>query len=209
MFRRSLGLMLASASLAFAAEDLQIGIVLSAPPSTPGAVLRELKKETGRVFSLPNVQLVWKKLDELSVGESYDRVVVMRLKGSCSGQPVRAGTRHNSLGLTHISDGQVLPFIEIDCTRVQEVLDPGWLAIAPGLLGRALAMVAIHELHHVLTASQVHDPEGVTKASFSRQDLCLSSLTLGEDALQRLKKSLRLSVLESRTSGDQRPHAEE
>ena len=209
MFRRSLGLMLACASLAFAAEDLQIGIMLSAPQDTPGAVLRELKKETGRVFNLPNTQIVWKNLDGLAFGESYNRVVVMRLKGSCSGQPIRTRARRSSLGLTHVSDGLVLPFVEIDCTRIQEVIDPGWLPVNPGLLGRALALVAVHELHHVLTASLVHDSEGVTKASFSRQDLCLSGLALGEDALQRLKKSLRLSVLESHAGGDQRPHAEE
>jgi hypothetical protein len=205
----SLGLMLVCASLALSAEDLQIGIMLSAPPGTPAAVVKELKKETGRVFNLPNTQLVWKNLDEIEWGESYNRVVVMRLKGHCTGQPLRSTPRRSSLGLTHISDGQVLPFIEIDCNRIQAVIDQGWLPINPGLLGRALAMVAVHELHHVLTVSMVHDSEGITKSSFSRNDLCLSGLALADQALQRLKKSLRLEVLESHATGAPRPETED
>lgn len=209
MFLRSLGLMVVAASFACAAENLQIGILLSAPADLSAAVRKELQLETDRLFNVPGAQLIWKNLADNGTVDTYNRVVVMRLKGSCNGQPLRSRSRHSSLGITHVSDGRVLPFVEIDCTRIQEVLDQSWVPLTARMIGRALALVAVHELHHVLTASVSHDLDGVTKASFSRHDFLLRDLALCEAALQRLKNSLRLNVLETRAGGDQRPHTEE
>ncbi len=100
-----------------------------------------------------------------------------------------------ALGLTHVSDGKILPFIEIHCSRVVGVLahrlgerNP---RLEAGIVGRAVARVAAHEIYHVLANSAEHDTEGLAKEALSFNDLYGYDARLSSKSLSAIVHSLR------------------
>lgn len=197
----------------YAAEPARIGVLLSYPPSTPEAVIESLKAETEESVRDAGIEIEWRPGGAAAANEVFDRVLSLTLTGRCV--PTRADLPRTSraLGLTHISDGTVLPFVEIDCNTVLRVMESGSPRVSPfippSVFGRALGRVTVHEIHHVLTASSWHDHEGLTKATFTRTDLTIGGLRLVDAAVHRLRQSLGQDTLESQNRGQQRAHAEE
>ena len=183
-----------TAWVAVAAERPTVGLLTAFPSDVSPAVRNEFRRETERAIQTAGVDLVWRDLGESQSEESFDRLVVLRFKSDCSSRPAQTRPLAFPLGLTHVSDGQVLPFVELDCQRVQEAMDAGgWRTRSrpPALmLGRALGRVAAHEIHHVLTGSGAHDQEGLMKRSFDRRDLCGSELSFSGTSVRRLRVSV-------------------
>lgn len=190
-----------TAWVAVAAERPSVGLLTEFPVDASPAMRQEFRRETERAIQAAGVDLVWRELSESRSEESFDRLVVLRFRGDCTRS--RADVRRQSLplGLTHVSNGQVLPFVELDCQRVLEAMDAGpwqdrFRQPAP-TLGRALGRVAAHEIHHVLTGSGTHDDEGLMKPSFDRRDLCGSALSFSGASVQRLKISLGTATIQT------------
>ncbi len=183
-----------AACLAVAAERPTIGLLTEFPADASTAVRREFRLETERALQSAEVDLAWRSLAESGPQESFDRLVVIRFRGDCTPPRVTARSRALPLGLTHVSNGHVLPFVEIDCQRVLEAMDAGeWqgrFRQPEAMVGRALGRVAAHEIHHVLTGSGAHDDEGLMKRSFDRRDLCGNELGFSGESVRRLKISL-------------------
>lgn len=184
------GLVLAAVALP-AAQPVRLGVLFGAPAEASPEVVAEFQRETGRLIGLPGIDVLWRKLEENDGSQVFDRLVVVRFHGSCrmgdGDEPVHRGP----LGFTHISDGRILPFIDIDCERLR-----GTLAAAPGargypinnrLLGRALTRVAAHEIYHVLAASEEHAPTGIAKASLSAGELLAGGSAFAEESLERIR----------------------
>jgi hypothetical protein len=205
-------LLMALSLPAWAAEPIHLGLMVEFPRGTPQAVTDEFQRETGRALRLPEVAVEWRVLGSDSDGV-FDRLVVIRLHGACTQEPAAGAGRRSALGLTHTSDGLVLPFVEIDCDRVNSALERAEEQSNPFVrartLGRALGRVAAHEIHHVLTFSGVHDGEGLTKHAFSRADLTAPELVFSAPALDRLRRCLGGASSEQHGGGQQRSHAEE
>jgi len=57
--------------------------------------------------------------------------------------------------LDNLTDGTILPFVEVDCGRIGAFLGPGLFALSSRarekVFLRAIARVAAHELYHVFT----------------------------------------------------------
>jgi len=183
-----------SASLAIAAERPSIGLLTEFPADAPAAVRQEFRVETERALAAAGTDLVWRQLGESGREESFDRLVVLRFRGNCKGSPSLADRRSLPLGLTHVSNGQVLPFVEIDCQRVLAAIEggPGQSPFGQShaTVGRALGRVAAHEIHHVLTASGAHDVDGLMKSAFDWRDLRGPELSFSAESLRRLKLSM-------------------
>ncbi len=156
--------------------------------------IKEMQRESGSILKSSGVRLGWEFLGEHPTA-TYNDLVVMTFKGPCEFEP--ASPRYDELGpyaLTRTSDGEVLPFGEVDCHRVlQSVLD----AISGGdfdrgdqLLGRALGRVVAHELVHMLTKSETHGSDGVEKAALSGKQLVAPVLPLSAFDVGRLKRQL-------------------
>ncbi|QOY88744.1 hypothetical protein [Paludibaculum fermentans] len=198
---------------AHAAQASRVGILVNVPPTTPAAVIEALQAETEEALKNSGMELLWTFSQGEAARETYDRVVSLRLIGRCV--PVRPEIvrRSHVLGFTHISDGTVLPFVEINCDTVLRVMESGspWVTpyLPPTVFGRALGRVLVHEMLHVLTVSSAHDREGLTKPAFNRTDLTLGGLHLADAALQRLRQSLGVSDLQAENGSHQRAHAEE
>ena len=80
-----------------------------------------------------------------------------------------------ALGWAETIDGQVQPFVEIDCNRIGALLETQLpLARAQksqALFARAVARVVAHELYHVFAKTDIHGIAGVGKAEFTARDL--------------------------------------
>jgi hypothetical protein len=201
-----IGLIL-TACLAVAGERPTIGLLTEYPADASTVVRLEFRLETERALQAAEVNLAWRELAESGPQESFDRLVVIRFRGECTPPLVTALPRSLPLGLTHVSDGHVLPFVEIDCQRVLEAMDlgewPGRFRQLEALTGRALGRVAAHEIHHVLTGSGAHDVEGLMKRSFDRRDLCGKELSFSGESVRRLKISLGTAT--TQTAGPLKP----
>jgi hypothetical protein len=92
--------------------------------------------------------------------------------------------RRGPLGATWVSDGRILPFIDIDCGRVKATLAGSgpWpqASIPPAVLALALSHVALHEMYHVLTERAAHDADGLFKAAYSAEDLLAPAVLKGQ-----------------------------
>lgn len=183
-------LMAIAVAAATAQPAVRVGVAVDYPQEMGKTTRAAFEREASAAMAEAGVDLVW----GTKAGEAFDRVVVVRFTDHC--QEPEMG---RALGLTHISDGRVLPFVEMECGRVRLMLGG-----CDGLLGQALGRVAAHEIHHVLTASGAHDAEGLTKAVFTRSDLYARELRFAPAAVARMR-----ATLEQRGSGDQRASAEE
>ncbi|MGJ5819098.1 hypothetical protein [Paludibaculum fermentans] len=198
---------------AHAAQASRVGILVSVPPTTPASVVEALQAETEEALRNNGVDLLWTFSQEEAARATYDRVVSLRLTGRCV--PIRPEVSRKSrvLGFTHISDGTVLPFVEISCDTVLRVMEVGnhrsTPYFPPNVFGRALGRVLVHEMLHVLTVSSAHEREGLTKPAFNSSDLMLGNLRLNPAARQRLQHSLGHDNLQAENGGQQRAHTEE
>jgi hypothetical protein len=83
-----------------------------------------------------------------------------------------------ALGWTHMSDGVILPFSDVDCGRIRSFIQKSIRKQDPldreVILGRAIGRVLAHELYHVLANTEQHGTCGVGRAVYSVQELLSS-----------------------------------
>jgi hypothetical protein len=193
-----LGLPAAEPESAVSREVLiRIGVVVTVPDGMRSTVLEEFQREVGRVMEFPNVRLEWRRsADLLRTHESFERLVVVRFHGDCAPLVLCGWDSDGALGITHVSEGRILPFADIHCGRVVAVLAKRKMSGPPlmtdGMMGRALARVAAHEMYHILTGSEQHDRDGLAKAALSQNDLFEGAPEFGAMATARLTRSLML-----------------
>jgi len=173
-------------------SDLTVILDFKGPHSQTS--IREMEREAGLVLKSSGVRLSWRILGE-DPSAAYRDLVVMTFRGSCQYDP--APPRYDESGplaLTRITDGEILPFGEVDCVRVASTvryaMSRGDFSRADQLVGRALGRVVAHELVHMLTKSVQHGTDGVEKASLSGKQLIEESLPLDPFDIGRLKQQL-------------------
>jgi hypothetical protein len=156
--------------------------------------VKEMEREAGLVLKSSGIRLNWRILGE-GPTEAYNRLVVMTFRGACEYDPVPPRYDESGpLALTRMTDGEILPFGEVDCARlassVRYAMSGGDYSRADKLVGRAMGRVVAHELVHMLTKSTRHGSEGVEKASLSGKQLIEESLPLSLFDIDRLKREL-------------------
>jgi hypothetical protein len=134
-----------------------------------------LRSDLQRLFSPAGFEFIWKHSPK--AGEDFDFVAVSSFEGSCSTAeiPHAHSKTIGSLADTSISNGRVLPFFRVDCSRIVRMLQPQLESLSPRsrqlMIGRALARVMAHELYHIVAGTAEHRDIGVAKAMFSSHDL--------------------------------------
>jgi len=116
----------------------------------------------------------------------------VRFKGRCD---LFGLTPHSynpgALGWTHVSDGAVLPFTDIDCDGIRRFLQAGLLTIRAeerqNSYGRAVGRVLAHELYHVFTRTQHHSAHGIAKPAYTVDDLLSAQFRFTEADGQELR----------------------
>lgn len=142
----------------------------------PDLILGALQTELGDIMLPSGLGLEWRRLSAANGREVSTELAVVRFKGDCDLTEIQAVEGFpGPLGWTHISDGEILPFADINCDGVRIFLQRDLLRLPeterPAAYGRALARVLAHELYHVLAKTKKHGSGGLAKAAYSAQDL--------------------------------------
>jgi len=167
-------LMAASTSVGFASTEVTIILRFDHGHSEPA--VNEMKRELQNVLYDSGVQLSWRGAGEISPSESFANLVVVTFRGSCEMKPFAPPLPDEpvALGYSHVSNGQVIPFAEVECDRIRSELRTTHALVGPGgdrLLGRAMGRVLAHELHHIIDHTRAHSHTGLYRKSLSPQDL--------------------------------------
>src|SRR6266404_9453751 len=142
-----------------------------------------MKQEVESIIRPTGINLSWRALEEPRLDEAFSDLAVVKFHGRCDMEGIQLlfselgpdGETGGVLGSTKISDGQVLPFSELECDHIRRSIAPLTLGNSrmerEALLGRAMGRVLAHELFHVFANTAKHGREGVAKTSHSRRDL--------------------------------------
>lgn len=141
------------------------------------ALLHMLQTEVHEALREVGVEFEWRSLDDPRASQPVSELVVVKFKGTCLATPTLPGSRvvSGALGWTHISDGELLPFTDIDCDRTWRLIQPELAADDSAdedrEFGRALARVLAHELYHIFANTTKHARGGLAKSCYTAPDL--------------------------------------
>ncbi len=166
--------LLASACSAFATA--RVTLILKFDAAHSERSVSEMKSELQNLMHNSGVELSWRRIDEISSSDSFPSVVVVTFHGSCQLKPLAPPLPSEPVALasTHLSDGHIIPFADVECDRVRSSLqsahaEPGGMGDL--LFWRALGRVLAHELHHIIDRTRDHTRQGITRKSLSPRDL--------------------------------------
>jgi hypothetical protein len=176
------------------AHSVPIALYVSFEQAAPPIVLESLQEELRSIMTPVGVPFEWRRLEQHRSGDVSAELAVIRMTGRCDAAGVLTRTHvEGSLGFTHVSDGQILPFTEVSCDRIRNFLQGELLGIDPAeretTFGRALGRVLAHELYHIFARTMRHG-SGVAKESYSVRDLLGDDLQFHRRELQALKEAL-------------------
>jgi len=142
----------------------------------PEAVLDSMRLEVAAIMSPGGLCLNWRSLDGVRETEVFSELAVARFRGNCDGSGLAAsGIEPGALAWSHVSDGVVLPFAEVDCDRIQGFLQRRLLGLETRsreeVFGRAVGRVLAHELYHIFARAQGHGTRDVDRPSFTAAEL--------------------------------------
>jgi hypothetical protein len=157
------------------------------PPSQ--TVVDSMRREVDAIVSPLGLDVVWRSINAPNRVEISRHLVVASFQGVCDARGVAAPVfRDGSLGLTHISDGTVLPYMDIDCNRIRGFIRTAMMQVEPAerdeMLGRAAGRVFAHELYHVLGKTSHHGAGTVDRSNYTVREL--TDLNLRASACQIL-----------------------
>jgi hypothetical protein len=167
-------LVLAGGSSVASAGSQGLTLFLDFHEPPPPRVIAALQSEVERLIAPEPGILHWKKLAENLGAGSPVRVAVVHFDGRCDAS-LQTSTldapRRWVLGSAAVSDGRVLPVMNVECDRVRAFLSTHPLNMGEQTYGRALGQVIAHELYHILLGTGVHSLKGISKAVHSSREL--------------------------------------
>jgi hypothetical protein len=157
----------------------------------PVVVAQAMQKELETIMAPTGLQFSWYPLSE-SGGRISSRLAIIRFKGECDAEGLSPESGFpGPLGWTHISDGEILPFIDVNCDGLRIFVQRDLIEAAAGdreaIFGRAMARILAHELYHLLVNTRAHTGGGVAKASYSVQELLAPILHFGKKECDSLR----------------------
>ena len=170
-----------------------IGLYMQFQQPPPAAVADALKAEVDSIMRPSGLRFNWREVLAARGSDVSVELAVITFKGRCD---VTALSPHISgagpLGWTHISDGVILPFAEVDCQSIRGFIQRRLLRMPAvgreAAYGRALGRVLAHELYHIFANTTRHGSCGVGKSKFTVEELLSPEFQLAEresSALQR------------------------
>lgn len=160
----------------------------------PEAVFAALRSELNGIMDSAGLSFEWRSLESVTGSDVSVELVVVSFKGSCDGNLLaRDRIQHGALGWTHTSDGEVLPFTDIDCDRIRgflrNQLASTTAASRPEVFGRAVGRVLAHEIYHVVAHTLHHGERGVAKSTYTAAELTSPDFRFGERDSATLRHS--------------------
>ncbi|MBZ5621051.1 MAG: hypothetical protein LAQ69_20335 [Acidobacteriia bacterium] len=171
----------------------------------PDGVLEALHDELESIMAPMGLAFEWRSLDGVRGNEISVELAVLTFKGRCDTAGLSAHNAANpgALGWTHVSDGAILPFSDVDCDRIRTFVQKDLLFVRPPdreeSFGRALARVVAHELYHIFANTSQHGSCGVGKAAYTVQELLGDDFQFEGRESQALRTSKAHGVQENAT----------
>ncbi len=158
----------------------------------PGAVLETIHDELESILSPIGLAVAWSSLRDNPGDEISAQLAIIHFQGRCDPadlQPVSINP--GPLGWTHISDGAILPFADIDCNGIRAFVQRELLAWPRAereeAFGRAVARVLAHELYHIFANTRRHAGYGIAKGAYSVQELLSPSFEFAKKDCETLR----------------------
>jgi hypothetical protein len=190
-----------AASSAFAEGGaLPVAVFTSFDGAQSPQAIEAMKQEVDSIIRPSGINLSWRALDAPRLDEAFSDLVVVKFHGKCNMENIQLlfselGPDNEAggvLGSTKVSDGQVLPFSELECDRIRRSIAPLIIGNSPSereaLLGRAMGRVLAHELFHVFANTGKHGREGVAKTSHNRRDLIADRFEFAPRDAKRIER---------------------
>lgn len=179
--------------------DPPIAVYTSFQQPVPPAVLQALRDELDDLMEPALLHLEWRSVAGVSGTEVSSELAVVKFLGHCTVDSLEMKSGHSgALGWTHVSDGIILPFADVDCDRIRNFVQKDLMFVHASereeAFGRAVARVLAHELYHIFTQTAHHGSDGVGKSAFSVQDL------LSDDFQFHGKEAGMLKVIAARVN---------
>jgi len=161
------------------------------PPQT---IREAIHDELEQIMSPIGMQFEWRSLSGVRGSEVSVELAVVTFKGRCDTASLAARSAQlGALGWTHISDGSILPFSDVDCDRIRGFIQLALLALPreerEEAFGRAVGRVLAHELYHIFANTQKHGSSGVAKESYTVEDLMAPDFVFEEKQSRALRAS--------------------
>jgi mono/diheme cytochrome c family protein len=123
-------------------------------------------------------------------------LAVVTFRGQCDAVDLYSSPeRQMPLGITHVTDGVVLPFTDVDCDSIRSFLRKRLAGMDPlvrdAALGRAVGRVLAHELFHIFVGTGHHSSEGVAKPAFTETELLSEQFVFETAEFRILRASLK------------------
>jgi cytochrome c553 len=160
-----------------------------------------LHEELARLVAPIGLSVEWKSLAEPRAGDSVPALVVINFQGRCDAAALEARKEDpaRALAWTHISDGTILPFVDVDCEGTRDFLQWTLLhreaRLRDRLFGRAIARLVGHEMYHVFAETKHHGKEGVAEPACTASDLLAEDFRFAEPQFRTLRSSKLRSIL--------------
>ena len=126
---------------------------------------------------------------DLVVGIDAAQIISVRVIGDCTLLPGPRRMVNGALGWVKRVNGEIQPFIHVNCERIVEMLQSMALGMDRDrkntVMAEAMARVIAHEWIHIATQHAGHENDGVMQASFQVSDL------LSEDPMNQRRHSGR------------------
>jgi len=157
----------------------------------PDAVVEAIRVELDAIMLPAGLRFDWYPLTDAG-GRVSTQLAVIHFKGQCDTEDLRPEWGYpGPLGWTHVSDGEVLPFIDVNCQGVRLFVQRSLIGVPAesrdAVYGRALARVLAHELYHFLANTKGHAAGGLAKAAYSAEDLLSQTFRFGRKEYDGLR----------------------
>jgi len=160
--------------------------------TAPPAVLSALEDEVETIMGQLGRHYEWRSLKASHGNEVSSELAVLTFKGRCDVEFLQPKEiEPGALGWTHVSDGVILPFSDVDCDRLRGFLQKQLMRRSYGereaSFGRALGRVVAHELYHIFANTVHHGADGIGKSAYTVQDLLTEEFRFEEREGKALK----------------------
>jgi hypothetical protein len=173
-------------------EPVPVALYARFENKIPHDVKAAIEQEVQAIMGPLGMTFDWRNLIDTNGSEVSVELAVITFKGNCSATKLNTqASSPGALGWTHVSDGVILPFSDVDCDRIRTFLQKDLFyrepAIRNGLFGRAVGRVLAHELYHIFANTERHGSCGVGKAAYSVRELLSNNFRFEEHESEVLR----------------------
>jgi len=151
----------------------QVAVLLRFEQPPGKGFFETLRREVDDIFRPAGLDLHWFRLDQQIPRRSFDRVVVVEMRGRCSvavlDEVLQTPAGGVTLGSTAVEEGQVIPFSMLYCDLIARAVARMRgaslsRALLPSSYYRLAGRVMAHEMMHALLRSTGHQDTDCARA---------------------------------------------